>query len=144
MPHEARARTTGVRSRPGDDTLPRSMFVMTEHQRAAFRARGFADLREALLAHVIECFPARCAALGAEALAAHVEDGMRRAEAHGLALERDISAYVELMMVFGPDFEHDARFSWARPLADAGGSPDPSARIQATFAGALAALATDT
>ena len=61
------------------------------------------------------------------------------AAAHGLTFERDISAYVELMFVFGPDFEHDSRFPWARPLAEAS-EFDPSALIQATFVGALAAL----
>ena len=118
------------------------MFVMTENQRAAFRARGFADLREALLAHVIECFPDRCAAIGAGALEAHVDDGMRRAEALGLVLEHDIGAYVELTIVFGSDFDRDPRFPWARPLREPG-EHDPSARIQAAFAGALAALALD-
>ncbi|MEP7122588.1 MAG: hypothetical protein ABJE95_16820 [Byssovorax sp.] len=115
------------------------MFVMTGHQREAFRARGFADLREALLAHVIECFPARAAEFEAVALARHVEDGMRRAEGHGLRLERDICAYVELMIVFGSGFETDPRCPWATALRP-GEEHDPSARIQATFAGALAAL----
>ena len=115
------------------------MFVIPGSQQAAFRASGLADLREVLVAHVRECFPKRCAALGADALPAHIEDGMRRAAAHGLTLERDISAYVELMIVFGPDFEHESRFPWASPLTEAMGL-DPSARIRAAFAGALAAL----
>ena len=115
---------------------------MTEQQCAAFRAQGLAELREVLLGHVIECFPAACAALGAEALGLHVERAMRRAEVHGLTLERDICAYVELTIVFGPDFECDVRHAWARPLREAR-EHDPSARIQATFAGALAALAAD-
>ena len=117
------------------------MFVISGSQQAAFRASGLAELREVLAARVRACFPARCAALGA-ALPGHVEDGMRRAAAHGLALERDISAYVELMIAFGPGFEHDPRFPWARPLTEAV-DLDPSARIQATFAGALAALSRD-
>ena len=116
------------------------MFVMTGHQRAAFRARGFADLREALVAHVIVCFPERLAAVGAASLARHVEDGMRRAESHGLALDRDVGAYVELMIAFGEGFETDPRFPWARALC-APEEHDPSVRIQATFAAALAALA---
>lgn len=116
------------------------MFVISGSQQAAFRAGGLAELREVLVAHVSECFPARCAALGAGALPGHVEDGMRRAAAHGLTLERDISAYVELMVVFGSDFEHDPRFPWARSLTEAT-ALEPSARIQAAFVGALASLA---
>ena len=119
------------------------MFVILESQQAAFRASGLAELREVLVAHVRECFPGRCAALGAAALPGHVEDGMRRAAAHGLTLERDISAYVELMVVFGTDFEHDLRFPWARPLTEAP-ELDPSARIHAAFVGALAALSGNT
>jgi hypothetical protein len=115
------------------------MFIISRSQQAAFRASGLAELREVLVAHVRECFPGRCAALGAEALPGHVEDGMHRAAAHGLTLERDISAYVELMLVFGPGFEHDSRFPWASQLTKAMGL-DPSARIRAAFAGALAAL----
>ena len=115
------------------------MFVIPASQQAAFRERGLADLREVLVAHVRACFPGPCAALGAHALPGHVEDGMRRASAHGLTLERDIGAYVELMIVFGPGFEHDSRFPWSSPLTEATGL-DPSARLQAAFAGALAAL----
>ncbi len=115
------------------------MFVIRATQQAAFRERGLAELRDVLVAHARACFPRRCAALGADALPAYVEDGMRRAAAHALTLERDIGAYVELMLVFGPGFEHDSRFPWASPLTEAKGL-DPSARIQASFAGALAAL----
>lgn len=119
------------------------MFVISGSQQAAFRASGHAALREVLVAHVRACFPGRCAALGADALPGHIEDGMRRAAALGLTLERDISAYVELMVVFGPDFEHDSRFPWASPLTEAT-ALDPSARIQAAFVGALAALSPST
>lgn len=117
----------------------RSMFVIAASQQAAFRERGLAELRDTLVAPVRACFPRRCAALGAEALPGCVEGGMRRAAAHGLTLERDVGAYVELMSVFGPGFEHDSRFPWASLLTE---SPDldPTARIEATFAAALAAL----
>ncbi len=116
------------------------MFVILAHQEAAFRESGLASLRGTLVAHVRACFPAECEGLGAEALQALVEDGMRRAAAHGLSLDRDVGTYVDLLVVFGPDFEHDARFPWARPLTEATHLP-PSARIQASFEGALAALA---
>lgn len=115
------------------------MFVIPVSQQAAFRERGLAELRDTLVAHVRACFPRRCAVLGAEALPGCVEDGMRRAAAHGLSLERDIGAYVELTIVFGPGFEHDSHCPWASILTEAS-DLDPSARIQATFAGALAAL----
>lgn len=118
------------------------MFVITDQQRAAFRARGVAELHEALLGHVLECFPGACAALGADSLASHVGRAMGRAEAHGLTLERDICTYVELTIVFGLDFERDAPHGWAGPLLESK-EHDPSARIRATFAGALAALAAD-
>jgi len=115
------------------------MFVILAHQEAAFRERGLAELREALTTHVRACFPDQCEDPGAEALQALVEDGMRRATAHGLSLDRDIGTYVDLLVVFGPDFEHDARFPWARPLTEATHLP-PSARLKASFEGALAAL----
>jgi hypothetical protein len=118
------------------------MFIITAQQRDAFRARGQAELRSALVSHLGECFPARCEGLGAERLTAIVDDGMLRAEALGLTLEQDIAAYLELVIAFGAGFESDARFPWARRLLDAP-EHDPSARIRATFAAALAALSTD-
>jgi hypothetical protein len=118
------------------------MFVIPASQQAAFRERGLAELRDALVAHARACFPRRCANIGADALPAHVEDGMRRAAAHGLTLERDIGAYVDLTIVFGPGFEHDSHCPWASLLTEAT-DLDPSARIQATFAGALAALSSN-
>jgi hypothetical protein len=116
------------------------MFVILAHQEAIFRARGLAELRATLTAQVRAAFPAQCAGLDAEALQALVADGMRRAAAHGLTLDRDLGTYVDLMIVFGPSFEDDPGCPWARPLLDAT-HLSPSARLKASFEGALLALA---
>jgi hypothetical protein len=68
-----------------------------------------------------------------------VEDGVQRAARRGIELEPDICVYVDLVVVFGPGFEEDAAYPWARVLVE--DSPaSPGERVQIAMEAAVAYL----
>lgn len=69
--------------------------------------------------HLRASFP-ECAAMPADELQAFVDHGMARAAAYGIEVERDVCKFLNLMAVFGRDF--DVELPWAKETlrSDAG------------------------
>lgn len=87
--------------------------------------RFVADVR----AHIARCFPEQYAAMTREELDEIIAYGIERARAHGFTGERDVCKYIDLMCVFGRDFDGDDRLDWASTILDTRWPLDPSARI---------------
>ena len=66
-----------------------------------------------MLEHLQKFFPERCARIGETQLRQWVEHGISRAAIYGLASERDVCKYLDVMTVFGKDFDQDSRLPWA-------------------------------
>jgi hypothetical protein len=79
--------------------------------------------------HLARFFPERCAALGEEEVKAAVQHGIRRAAAHGFTTERDVCKYIDLMFLFGWDFDRGERWA-AETLAQ---SAPAAERLEALF-----------
>jgi len=69
-----------------------------------------------MLAHLRKFFPARCESLGERGLREWIEHGTKRAATYHVVSERDVCKYIDIMLVFGKDFDQDARFPWAARL----------------------------
>jgi hypothetical protein len=112
------------------------MFRMRSEQKQAFRADALHDFEERVVLHVGRCFAERRAALGDDGLRALIRLGIERAGGHGIVAERDVCKFVDLMLVFGADF--DRRCPWARESLDGGTSPEPpSARLRRLYRRAM-------
>jgi hypothetical protein len=69
-----------------------------------------------ILEHLAEFFPDHCATLRPESLRAHVESAIARARSHGLTEGPHICLFVDLVFLFGHDFDSEP---WAaRILGD--------------------------
>ena len=66
-------------------------------------------------------WPDACAALGDDGVRASVRRGMTQAARFGIATERDIVRYVNVMYLLGPDFCEEPDRDWARRILDAPG-----------------------
>jgi hypothetical protein len=89
--------------------------ALGEYRERAFLARA--------VRHLHEAFPARCQALGDEEVKRSVGLAMRKARGYGLPREVDILRYLNLMYVFGFDFD---TLPWANEvLADMEISAEP-------------------
>jgi hypothetical protein len=63
--------------------------------------------------HLTRFFPAQCLALGNSQLRELIQHGIKRAAVHSITTERDVCKFIDLMIVFGRDFDSDNKSAWA-------------------------------
>src|SRR5882724_11501034 len=68
--------------------------------------------------HLNRCFPAECQAMGSKRVLELIRYGIERAATHGVNLERDVCKYIDLMLVFGHDFDGDPNTPWASRILE--------------------------
>ncbi len=83
--------------------------------------------------HLQRCFPAECGRLGEAGLQDGIRDGIKRAESHGFSLQRDVCKYIDLMFVFGRDYDCDP---WAAGILADDTFDDPSLKMDRLFSAA--------
>lgn len=100
---------------------------------AMFEALGQAareDFVARMRVHLAKFFPTQCAALGEERIGGLIELGIARAREHGFKAEREVCKYIDLMFVFGRDFDRDEWLPWARQILENGLPGDPEQRMR--------------
>lgn len=92
------------------------MLKIRAEQMEVFRQymlRGFEDL---MVEHLNRYLPEKSAAVGEEGLRGLIRDGIEKARARGFTIEYDVSRYIALMLLLGPEFEEDERLPWAAEI----------------------------
>jgi hypothetical protein len=104
-----------VPDKPFEITFPERYKSLTirPSQAAAFSQMEVRKFEAWVLAHLKKFFPAQSASAGDREMEAMVHYGIQRAAAHGITAKRDVCKYIDLMVVFGRDFDTDARHPWA-------------------------------
>jgi hypothetical protein len=117
------------------------MLRIRTEQLDALRAPALDDFIEEMMLHVHEYFPKESMALGLSAVRERIEDGIKRAEAHGVTSPRGVCKYINMMMTFGPDFDtHPDTAPWVKPILDDPEVPDGTARMDILSEKALSIL----
>ena len=109
------------------------MFKMRREQMDAFREEALREFEDWVAGHVERCLPERWAALGEGGVREVIRLGVERAAEYGIVAERDVCKFVDLMLVFGVDFDRER--GWAREILAVKG--DPFARMRRLHARAL-------
>jgi hypothetical protein len=91
-----------------------------------------------MLVHLKRFFPRRCAGVGEARLQEIVHYGVLRAAVYGITAKRDVCKFIDLMIVFGRDFDTEKGSRWARDIL--GKKRSSGARIQALLRAAKARL----
>jgi len=68
------------------------------------------------LEHLRKFFPERCNALGENQLRRWIEYGIERAGSYRIVSERGVCKYMDVMIVFGKDFDRDKELPWASKI----------------------------
>lgn len=106
------------------------MLRIREDQMNALQRPALEDFIDEMTLHVHEHFAEESAQLGVESVRARVEQGVRSAESHGVVSPRGVCKYINLMMIFGPDFDANPRTApWVQPILNDITVPDPTARM---------------
>ena len=93
---------------------------------------------EKALRHVCEFFPAECSQLGQDKLEKTVRSALERAASYGFHHLRDALQFLDLVCVFGPDFERN--LPWAREILEERSAERPHFRATRLYQRALATL----
>ena len=81
-------------------------------------------------AHLKRCFPRQSEALGEAKVHEVIHYGIQRAKSYGIIAERDVCKYIDLMIVFGRDFDKDPQLGWPAPILNNKTVKDPALRIK--------------
>lgn len=111
------------------------MFKIRREQKVAFREQALRDFEDRVVGHVERCFPERREVLGEGGVREVIRLGLERAAMHGIVAERDVCKFVDLMLVFGIDF--DRRCAWAREVLGENADADPFVKMSRLFERAM-------
>lgn len=89
------------------------MITIRRKQMAVFVQVEIGKFEDRMVVHLQKFFPKQCKAMGEPQLRETIRYGIKRAAAYGITAERDVYKYVDLMVVFGRDFDTDERFPWS-------------------------------
>ena len=87
---------------------PNQMKVLAQHTTRNFERRAMEHLRR--------CFPEQSKALGEQGLLELIRDGISRTESYAIDTEREVVKYIDLMVVFGREFDTHPRYPEARRI----------------------------
>jgi hypothetical protein len=79
---------------------------------------------EWMLTHLNKFFPAQCQAAGESQVRKIIRSGIERAADHRMTSKREVCKYIDLMIVFGRDFDKDNRYPWASEILAAEATPE--------------------
>ena len=88
------------------------MLTIRQEQMAVFRAQRIRQFEAHKLSNIKEQFAAWYAQSGEENTIQLIRSGIDKAGGYGLTTRGDVSAYVDLMIRFGPDFDIRQDLEW--------------------------------
>jgi hypothetical protein len=100
------------------------MLTIRREQLTVFSELEVRRFEDWTLAHLKSFFPRECTALGDRRLRETVQYGITRARTHGITSRRDVVKYIDLMVVFGRNFDTNKRLRWARDILAQRRQPD--------------------
>lgn len=89
------------------------MLKLRTEQVAALADERGAEFAGRMLTHLCRCFPAATRTMSDRDIHAAIRHGRDRAVSYGITTERGVCKYLNLMFVFGRDFDRDPGCAWA-------------------------------
>ena len=109
------------------------MLTIRKEQMAAFGPLGKKVFEDRMVAHLKKHFPEQSAALGEPKVRETIQYGTQRAAAYRIISERDVCKYIDLMMVYGRDFDKDANLPWVQSILNNQAIRNPSTKIERLY-----------
>ncbi len=110
-----------------------SQFRLRNEQIQLFEDIALEEFITKLLAHLREFFPEPCDSLGEIELRQVCRYGARTGKRYGLESEQDLCKYLNLMFVFGWDFDTNPTFPWAQRILNDPDVSGPTLRINRLY-----------
>jgi len=123
--------------RPSSDK-PFGTLTVRQAQIDAFSQVEIQKFEDWMVVHLNRFFPRECSSLGGAHLRNLIGYGIKRAAEHGITKQRDVCKFIDLMIVFGRNFDTDGHNAWAHDILRR--EKEPSTKVQALHAAAVASL----
>jgi hypothetical protein len=114
------------------------MLTIRKEQLAVFGPLGEKTFEDRVIAHLKKVFPEQSESLGEPKLRETIQYGAQRAAAYRIISERDVCKYIDLMVLYGSDFDKDPKLPWAQSILQNKGIKDPTIKIDNLFNAAKA------
>jgi hypothetical protein len=105
------------------------MLTIRNEQFAVFQQVASESFQDRMLSHINEFFPQSLGQHGELGIRELITYGIQRAATYNFQLEPDVCNYIDLMIVFGRDFDHDPALPWASSILNDPALKGPSAKF---------------
>ncbi len=95
------------------------------------------NFEDRMVNHLYKCFSGPCKKIGELQVRKAIQHGIERTKKYGIISQRDICKYLNIMFVFGKDFDTNPNFSWARKILSNPSSHSPSWVIKDLYDAAI-------
>jgi hypothetical protein len=109
------------------------MLTIRREQLAVFGPLGKKAFEDRTIAHLKRVFPEQSESLGEPKLRETIEYGAERAAAYRIISERDVCKYIDLMILYGRDFDKDPSLPWARSILQNQAIKNPSSKVERLY-----------
>jgi hypothetical protein len=93
-----------------------SFITIRPAQWDSLAAEAFQNFQDQVVAHIRECFPKEFSILGDSHTRLLVNMGAEASLFYEVKGKQDICSFIDLMMIFGPDFDIDPYLPWANAI----------------------------
>jgi hypothetical protein len=105
------------------------MLTIRQEQMEALGRMMLERFADDMVRHLRESFPSKCAALGEVGVRDAIQDGISRAGRYGVQKHSDICRFIDMMFVFGADFDTNPKMLWAARILTDPSITDPDTRM---------------
>jgi hypothetical protein len=116
------------------------MWTIRKEQTEAFEQSALKRFEERMLTHLRKFLADSVASAGETKAREMIRYGIARSSTYGMIAERDVCLYIDLMFVFGPDFDRDKRLPWASAILRSSALRESSQRMDKLHGAATAFL----
>jgi len=109
------------------------MLTLRKEQLAVFGPLGKKAFEDRMIAHLKKVFPEQSETLGEPQLRETIQYGTQRAAAYRITSERDVCKYIDLMVLYGRDFDKDPDLPWAQSILHNQAIRNPSSKIERLY-----------
>ena len=92
------------------------MLKIRPEQFAVFQKASSEDFQDRMVSHIKQFFPQSMERLGEPGVRDLIRYGIQRSATYQFHLEPDVCNYIDLMVVFGRDFDRDPALPWASSI----------------------------
>lgn len=105
------------------------MLTIRKKQMEALGRMMLDQFADEMVGHLRKFFPAACDSLGETGVNETIQYGISKAGKYGIEIHRDICRFIDLMFVFGRDFDTNPEVPWASRILNDPAITDADTRI---------------